>query len=42
MHIRFVVGADETRSRVARDLSLDRSTHLLIGAKDVFDVSEPG
>jgi flavin-dependent dehydrogenase len=36
---RFVVGADGARSRVARDLALDRNHHLLIGAEEVFDVS---
>ncbi|MEX5718755.1 NAD(P)/FAD-dependent oxidoreductase [Geodermatophilus maliterrae] len=35
---RFVVGADGARSRVARDLGLDRNTHLLIGAEEVFEV----
>jgi flavin-dependent dehydrogenase len=35
---RFVVGADGARSRVARDLALDRNHHLLIGAEEVFDV----
>ena len=41
VHARFMVGADGARSRVARDLGLDRNTHLLIGAEDVFTVSEP-
>lgn len=41
VHARFVVGADGARSRVARDLGLDRNTHLLVGAEDVFTVSEP-
>ncbi|MGY1825316.1 FAD-dependent oxidoreductase [Blastococcus sp. SYSU DS0541] len=35
---RFVVGADGARSRVARDLGLDRNDHLLVGAEEVFDV----
>ncbi|MGY1622600.1 NAD(P)/FAD-dependent oxidoreductase [Geodermatophilus sp. SYSU D00965] len=35
---RFVVGADGARSRVARDLGLDRNTHLLVGAEEVFAV----
>ena len=35
---RFVVGADGARSRVARDLGLDRNRHLLIGAEEVFAV----
>ncbi|TFV62410.1 NAD(P)/FAD-dependent oxidoreductase [Geodermatophilus sp. DF01-2] len=35
---RFVVGADGARSRVARDLGLDRNRHLLIGAEEVFEV----
>lgn len=33
---RFVVGADGARSRVARDLALDRNRHLLVGAEEVF------
>jgi flavin-dependent dehydrogenase len=33
---RFVVGADGARSRVARDLDLDRNDHLLVGAEEVF------
>jgi flavin-dependent dehydrogenase len=33
---RFVVGADGARSRVARDLGLDRNDHLLVGAEEVF------
>ncbi len=36
---RFVVGADGARSRVARDLGLDRNTHLLVGAEEVFPVA---
>ncbi|GAB3345200.1 FAD-dependent oxidoreductase [Modestobacter lapidis] len=36
---RFVVGADGARSKVARDLALDRNDHLLIGAEEVFEVS---
>jgi flavin-dependent dehydrogenase len=35
---RYVVGADGARSRVARDLALDRNDHLLIGGEEVFDV----
>ena len=35
---RFVVGADGARSRVARDLGLDRNHHLLVGAEEVFEV----
>jgi flavin-dependent dehydrogenase len=35
---RFLVGADGARSRVARDLGLDRNTHLLVGAEEVFPV----
>ncbi|MGY1631055.1 NAD(P)/FAD-dependent oxidoreductase [Geodermatophilus sp. SYSU D01186] len=35
---RFVVGADGARSRVARDLGLDRNEHLLVGAEEVFTV----
>ncbi|MFE3649059.1 FAD-dependent oxidoreductase [Streptomyces sp. NPDC059152] len=33
---RFVVGADGARSRVARDLALDRNNHLIVGAEEVF------
>ncbi|AIA01217.1 NAD(P)/FAD-dependent oxidoreductase [Streptomyces noursei] len=33
---RFVVGADGARSRVARDLALDRNHHLIVGAEEVF------
>ncbi len=36
---RFVVGADGARSRVARDLALDRNDHLLVGAEEVFRIS---
>ncbi|TDE13093.1 NAD(P)/FAD-dependent oxidoreductase [Jiangella asiatica] len=36
---RFVVGADGARSRVARDLALDRNRHLLVGAEKVFAIS---
>ncbi|MGY1681665.1 FAD-dependent oxidoreductase [Geodermatophilus sp. SYSU D01176] len=39
---RFVVGADGARSRVARDLGLDRNDHLLVGAEEVFAVSGSG
>lgn len=35
---RFIVGADGARSRVARDLGLDRNHHLLVGAEEVFRV----
>jgi len=35
---RFLVGADGARSRVARDLGLDRNEHLLVGAEEVFAV----
>jgi flavin-dependent dehydrogenase len=35
---RFVVGADGARSRVARDLGLDRNRHLLVGAEEVFAI----
>ncbi|WP_433158620.1 NAD(P)/FAD-dependent oxidoreductase [Kribbella sp. CA-247076] len=35
---RYVVGADGARSRVARDLGLDRNRHLLIGAEEVFAI----
>jgi flavin-dependent dehydrogenase len=35
---RFVVGADGARSRVARDLALDRNRHLLVGAEEVYAV----
>nr|WP_203454711.1 NAD(P)/FAD-dependent oxidoreductase [Jiangella aurantiaca] len=35
---RFVVGADGARSRVARDLALDRNQHLLAGAEEVFAI----
>lgn len=33
---RYVVGADGARSRVARDLGLDRNERLLVGAEEVF------
>jgi flavin-dependent dehydrogenase len=40
---RYVVGADGARSRVARDLALDRNHHLLVGAEEVFSVpGSPG
>ncbi|MDO3700157.1 NAD(P)/FAD-dependent oxidoreductase [Micromonospora sp. C28SCA-DRY-2] len=35
---RFVVGADGARSRVARELALDRNRHLLVGAEEVFPI----
>ncbi|PJI99852.1 flavin-dependent dehydrogenase [Streptomyces sp. 2333.5] len=35
---RFVVGADGARSRVARDLALDRNHHLIVGAEEVFEI----
>ena len=38
---RFVVGADGARSRVARELGLDRNRHLLVGAEEVFAVPAP-
>ncbi|MGW9432676.1 NAD(P)/FAD-dependent oxidoreductase, partial [Streptomyces decoyicus] len=34
---RFIVGADGARSRVARDLALDRNHHLIVGAEEVFE-----
>jgi flavin-dependent dehydrogenase len=37
---RFVVGADGARSSVARDLSLDRNRHLLVGAEEVFEIPQ--
>ncbi|SCG64731.1 Dehydrogenase (flavoprotein) [Micromonospora echinaurantiaca] len=39
---RFVVGADGARSRVARDLGLDRNQHLLVGAEEVFAIPAGG
>ena len=39
---RFLVGADGARSRVARDLGLDRNRHLLVGAEEVFPVPATG
>ncbi len=39
---RFVVGADGARSRVARDLGLDRNDYLLVGAEEVFEVPGDG
>ncbi|SOD94430.1 FAD-dependent oxidoreductase [Blastococcus haudaquaticus] len=36
---RYVVGADGARSRVARDLALDRNEHLLVGGEEVFEVA---
>jgi flavin-dependent dehydrogenase len=38
LRARFVVGADGARSRVARDLGLDRNTRMLIGAEEVYAV----
>ncbi|MFF2808244.1 FAD-dependent oxidoreductase [Streptomyces sp. NPDC058000] len=35
---RFIVGADGARSRVARDLALDRNHHLIVGAEEVFEL----
>jgi flavin-dependent dehydrogenase len=35
---RYVVGADGARSRVARELGLDRNRRLLIGAEEVFAI----
>ena len=34
----LLVGADGARSRVARDLNLDRNRHLLVGAEEVFEI----
>ena len=34
-----VVGADGARSRVARDLGLDRNRHLLVGAEQTYAVA---
>jgi flavin-dependent dehydrogenase len=39
VHTRFVVGADGARSAVARALGLDRNTHLLVGAEEVYAVA---
>ncbi|MGY1713065.1 FAD-dependent monooxygenase [Geodermatophilus sp. SYSU D01106] len=39
---RFLVGADGARSRVARDLGLDRNTELLTGAEEVYAVPDTG
>jgi flavin-dependent dehydrogenase len=39
---RFVVGADGARSRVARDLGLDRNDRLIVGAEEVFAVPGNG
>ncbi|MGY1601146.1 NAD(P)/FAD-dependent oxidoreductase [Geodermatophilus sp. SYSU D00815] len=39
---RYVVGADGARSRVARDLALDRNRHLLVGAEEVFAIPDGG
>ena len=36
---RLLVGADGARSRVARDLGLDRNRNLLVGAEQVFAVA---
>ncbi|PZF82573.1 FAD-dependent oxidoreductase [Jiangella anatolica] len=36
---RYVVGADGARSRVARDLGLDRNRHLLAGAEEIFPIA---
>jgi flavin-dependent dehydrogenase len=35
---RFIVGVDGARSRVARDLALDRNRHLLVGAEEIFEL----
>jgi flavin-dependent dehydrogenase len=35
---RVVVGGDRDRSRIARDLGLDRNRHLLVGAEEVFKI----
>jgi flavin-dependent dehydrogenase len=39
---RFVVGADGARSRVARDLGLDRNRRLLVGAEETYAVTGAG
>ncbi len=39
---RFVVGADGAHSRVARDLGLDRNSHLLAGAEEVYETAPTG
>jgi flavin-dependent dehydrogenase len=39
VHARYVVGADGARSRVARDLGLDRNDHLLVGAEEVYPIT---
>jgi flavin-dependent dehydrogenase len=39
---RFLVGADGARSRVARDLGLDRNRHLLVGGEEVYAVPGSG
>ncbi|WP_298747203.1 NAD(P)/FAD-dependent oxidoreductase [uncultured Serinicoccus sp.] len=40
---RYVVGADGARSRVARDLGLDRNRQLLVGAEEVYPIAaRPG
>lgn len=38
LRMRYVVGADGARSRVAADLGLDRNTRLLVGAEEVFAI----
>jgi flavin-dependent dehydrogenase len=42
LRARFVVGADGARSRVARDLGLDRNRHLLIGGEEVRPATDRG
>lgn len=39
---RYVVGADGARSRVARDLALDRNERLLVGVEEVYPSPTPG
>lgn len=39
---RFLVGADGARSRVARDLGLDRNTRLLVGVEEVYPSTRAG
>src|SRR2546426_8924560 len=39
LRARLVVGADGARSRVARDLGLDRNRQLLVGAEEVFEIT---
>ncbi|MCK6478221.1 MAG: NAD(P)/FAD-dependent oxidoreductase [Phycisphaerales bacterium] len=39
---RLLIGADGARSRVARDLGLDRNTRWIVGVEDVLPVSSAG